>query len=131
LTLFILLKSGGPNNPSFLEWLLFCQSFQVANFVYSRWNIAYPTLQEKLEEVHQRFVQEIKDIDQKALEIFHKRGHQSTVELLTRYSVDAGDKMHQDWIDFFGYLFARFRDFIVMEKDDANKECGCKPSRFF
>jgi len=50
---------------------------------------------------------------------------------LTTYSVAAGDKMHQDWINFFGYLFARFRDFIVMEKDDANKECGCKPSRFF
>jgi hypothetical protein len=88
-------------------------------------------LQEKLEEVYQTYLQEIKDIDRTALEMFHKYGHQKTVYFLTEYSVAAGDKMHQDWIDFFGYLFARFRDFIVMEKDDANKECGCKPSRFF
>lgn len=87
-------------------------------------------LQEKLEEVYQTYLQEIKDIDRTALEMFHKYGHQKTVYFLTEYSVAAGDKMHQDWIDFFGHLFARFRDFIVMEKDDTNKECGCKPSRF-
>jgi hypothetical protein len=77
------------------------------------------------------FVQEVIEMDKRALEVFQNEGHQKAVDMLTAYSVSAGDKLHQLWIDFFAYLFARFRDFIVMEKDEANKECGCKPSMFF
>jgi hypothetical protein len=77
------------------------------------------------------FVQEVIEMDMRALEVFHNEGHQKTVDMLTAYSVSAGDRLHQTWIDFFGYLFARFRDFIIMEKDETNKECGCKPSMFF
>lgn len=68
-------------------------------------------------------------MDQQAMQVYLDKGHQEAVKMVTAYSIDAGDKMHQDWVNFFGYLFARFRDFIVMERDDTNLECACKPSK--
>jgi hypothetical protein len=75
------------------------------------------------------FAIEVKNMDQQAMQVYLDKGHQEAVKMVTAYSIDAGDKMHQVWVNFFGYLFARFRDFIVMEKDDTNLECACKPSK--
>jgi hypothetical protein len=50
--------------------------------------------------------------------------------MLTTYSVAAGDELHKIWSNFFGYLFTRFRDMIIMEEDESRKNCGCNPSTF-
>ena len=103
---------------------------QVANFVYSRWNDAYPVLKSKLDEVHEKFVQEVKDMDEQAMKVYDDEATEQAIAILTKYSVSAGDEMQRTWTEFFGYLFVRFRDFIIMEKDETNKACGCNPSKF-
>ena len=69
-------------------------------------------------------------MDEDALKAFRNGDVQNAVDMLTNYSVAAGDELQKIWTDFFGYLFVRFRDFIIMGEDETNKACGCHPSKF-
>lgn len=106
----------------------------VSNFVYSRWSDAYPVLKSKLDEVHDKFEKEIAKVDEEALKVYNNYGDSKEdakeiiVYMLTTYSVAAGDELHKIWSNFFGYLFTRFRDMIIMEEDESRKNCGCNPN---
>ena len=63
-------------------------------------------------------------MDEDALKAFHNGDVQNAVDMLTNYSVAAGDELQKIWTDFFGYLFVRFRDFIIMGEDKTKKACG-------
>ena len=106
----------------------------VANFVYSRWNVAYPVFKTKIDELHEKFSLEIKKMDEDALKAFRNGDVQNAVDMLTNYSVAAGDELQKIRTDFFffffffGYIFVRFRDFIIMGEGETNKACGCHPT---
>lgn len=112
---------------------------KVSNIVYSRWSDAYPVLKDKLDEVHEKFEREVAKVDKEALSVYltlnNTRGdvwieqNGIVVQMLTTYSVAAGDELHKIWSDFFAYLFPRFRDLIIMEEKKSNKNCGCEPSK--
>ena len=102
---------------------------QVSNFVYSHWNVAYPVLKAKLDKVDDNFMLEVKDVDEKALSLINNGDEQKAVDMLTGYSVDAGDELQKIWTNFFGYLFVRFRYFNIMDEDKTNMACGCEPSK--
>jgi hypothetical protein len=50
----------------------------------------------------------------------------AAVESVTQHSVLAGRKLHQQWIDFYGELFVRFRDFSTVVPKEGNTRCGCE-----
>lgn len=91
-------------------------------------------LKSKLDEVHDKFEKEIAKVDEEALKVYNNYGDSKEdakeiiVYMLTTYSVAAGDELHKIWSNFFGYLFTRFRDMIIMEEDESRKNCGCNPS---
>jgi dipeptidase len=98
----------------------------VANFAYTRWSDVYPVLRNKIDDIHKGFVDHIKKVDEDALELYFSEGIEASIELVTQHGVSAGDKMQADWIQFYGELFARFRDFFTIVPNSDNLDCGCE-----
>jgi len=98
----------------------------VANFVYSRWDDAYPYLQTKLATIHEYFKQEVDLFDDQLMELYDPNDYGSMVDKATSFSVQAGDWLQKEWVDFYGELFARYRDFFTIEEDREDPVCNCK-----
>jgi len=97
----------------------------VSNFAYSRWADAYPILRKKIDSLHTQFAQQVKEVDNTAVAAYHSTSSAAAVDIVTDFSVLACEKLQKEWVDFFGELFTRFRDFstIVPKADDTR--CGC------
>ena len=97
----------------------------VSNLCYSRWRDIYPVVRQKIDEIQQQFARQVAIADQRALQLLQDKGKDAAVKYLTLVSVNAGNKLHQTWWEFYGTLFAQFRDFytIVPKPDDPG--CGC------
>ena len=98
----------------------------VSNLCYWRWSDAYPIVRSKIDGIHASFVSELQKVDQSAIEIYNRESPEAAVEYVTSYSVTVGTRLHKKWLDFYGELFVRFRDFstIIPKKDDTR--CGCE-----
>jgi len=81
----------------------------VTNFAYTRWNIIYPEVIEKIHSFEKEFVKVTPEIDAKALALY-KTDPKQAVSYLTEYSTRLGDKVTDDWKHFYRYLFMRFMD---------------------
>lgn len=98
----------------------------VSNFAYSRWEDAYPYLQKKLAAVHEQFKEEVKVIDEALMAVYDPNDLDWVIDHATAFSVKAGDWMHKEWMEFYGEMFARYRDFFTVEKNDQDPICNCK-----
>ena len=98
----------------------------VSNFVYSRWDDAYPILRVKIDEVQANLSKEVAMIDNLALKLYNEEGPEAAVELVTEFGIKTGNNLHADWLHFYGELFVRYRDFFVIEPDETNPSCGCQ-----
>lgn len=97
----------------------------VSNFAYSRWRDAYPVVKAKLDEIQADFVAAVHNMDNRAHELY-SADPEAAIEEVTRFSMSRADELHRKWQDFYGVLFARFRDFVITEVDPSNLACGCK-----
>lgn len=82
---------------------------QVTNFTYTRWNVIYPEVLEKIHNFEQEFVKQTPAIDAKALELY-KSNPTLAVGYLTDYSTRLGDQVTDEWKHFYRYLFMRYMD---------------------
>ena len=98
----------------------------VSNLCYWRWKDAYPILRKKIDDVHLNFVEEVKEADAAAFALYTNESPDAAVEYVTKYSVSAGEKLHETWLDFYGELFARFRDFSTIVPKEEDTRCGCE-----
>ena len=98
----------------------------VSNFVYSRWADAYPFLQNKLATVHVHFKKEVQIIDEQLMAVYDPNDLSWTIDHATRFSVEAGDWLHKEWTAFYGQLFAKYRDYFIIEEDQNDPVCNCK-----
>lgn len=101
----------------------------VSNFVYSRWRDAYPVLKEELARVQSSFYSQVQAIDAKLIDLQSSNGNvfsEDMVTLATQFSVSAGDEMHKSWLEFYGVLFSRFRDFFEILPDEKEPTCNCQ-----
>jgi len=106
----------------------------VSNFVYSRWREAYPVLREELTVVQGDFERQVEEMDLKLMSLYNDYSEEEEedgltevmVALATDFSVSAGDKMHAHWLEFYGVLFARFRDFFDITPDTDDPICNCR-----
>mmetsp|Transcript_562 Transcript_562/g.861 ORF Transcript_562/g.861 Transcript_562/m.861 type:complete len:605 (+) Transcript_562:81-1895(+) len=98
----------------------------VSNFAYTRWSAAYPLIQDKIQTIEDSFREEVKYVDEQ-LSAQHDVGNLSEmIRLATAFSVQSGDRLHNEWMGFYGVLFARLRDFYVIEEDSSDPICNCK-----
>lgn len=82
---------------------------QVTNFTYTRWNLIYPEVIEKIHKYETEFVNQTQTVDAKALELY-KSNPELAVNYLTDYSTRLGDQVTDDWKHFYRYLFMRYMD---------------------
>jgi dipeptidase len=97
----------------------------VSNLAYSRWDDAYPIVRSRIDKIHAKFQSQVDETDNTALAVYHSTSAAAAVEVVTNFSVLAGEKLHKEWLDFYGELFVRFRDFSTIEAEPDNTRCGC------
>ena len=98
----------------------------VANLAYWRWNDAYPIVRAKIDEIYERFQLQVDEMDETALAVYEGTSPSAAVEMLTNFTVHSGETLHEEWLEFYGDLFVRFRDFVTITPDPENTRCGCK-----
>lgn len=82
---------------------------QVTNFAYTRYNVIHPDIRKKqkaLETQYQAFVQMT---DAGAAGML-AQNREATMDFLTEFSCNTGNRLVDTWRDFYGYLFARYMD---------------------
>lgn len=86
---------------------------EVTNFVYSRTNVMTPDLQAKQKELEQKYITETAEIDRQAAELFRSSARSAAkkgTELITKYSVDAGNNTVKEWRELYKHLFTKYMD---------------------
>jgi dipeptidase len=86
---------------------------EVTNFVYSRASVMTPDLQVKQRELEQKYLKETREIDAKASELFRstaKGAAKKGSEMITTYSVNAGNNTVKEWRELYKYLFTKYMD---------------------
>jgi dipeptidase len=86
---------------------------EVTNFVYSRASVMTPDLQVKQKELEQKYITETAEIDRQAAELFRssaKSAAKKGTELITKYSVDAGNNTVKEWRELYKHLFTKYMD---------------------
>lgn len=90
---------------------------QVTNFAYTRTRLLIGDLQNKQKELEDNYMNEINGIDKTSLELFRKKPSKA-VKYLTEYSVNAGNKTVSEWKELYKFLFTKYVDGNVKEKQE-------------
>ncbi|NLE34984.1 MAG: dipeptidase [Bacteroidales bacterium] len=86
---------------------------EVTNFVYSRADVMTPDLQAKQQELEQKYISEIAEIDSRAAGLFKSTARgaaKKATELITNYSVNAGNNTVKEWRELYKHLFTKYID---------------------
>jgi dipeptidase len=90
----------------------------VSNFCYSRWEDVYPTLRNKIDSVQREFQNKVKIVDDRALQAYQEKGAATAIRYVTQFGDTAGGQLHKLWMNFYGELFVKFRDFYIITAAD-------------
>lgn len=88
---------------------------EVTNFAYSRTRLLIGDLQAKQSELEEGYFKETQEVDRKA-EAMYKENPANAINYLTDYSVKAGNKTTDEWKGLYKYLFVKYVDGNVKEK---------------
>ncbi|MGM9589193.1 MAG: dipeptidase [Faecousia sp.] len=91
----------------------------VNNWATLGWNVIYPEIAAKRDEMESKFISEIPDVDAKALELYNKGDVAGAKKVLTKYVCDTMDYTYNEWWDFADYLVGHFNDGMTV--DAVNK----------
>ena len=82
---------------------------QVTNFAYTRYNAIHPEIRAKQKDLEKQYADYVVLIDKAAADMY-AQNPALTVDYLTDFSCNTGDRLVEDWRNFYGYLFCRFMD---------------------
>jgi dipeptidase len=88
---------------------------QVSNFAYTRYNLMIPFIQERQKQLENHYVEESREVDRVAGELYRKNPKKAT-RYLTDYSVKSGTQTVAEWKKLYAFLFTRFMDGNVKTK---------------
>jgi dipeptidase len=100
----------------------------VANWAYSRWDAMYPDVYKRIIEKETLYLQKSLEADKEALQLFTAGKSDQAVEHLTSLSDAIGTALLQEWFQFFGELFVKYRDGFVTTASPLTPVCGCSTS---
>jgi len=86
----------------------------VANLVYPRYKDAHPIVAQEIARQEAKFFAEVDAVEAKAGPLFAAGKDSEAVEMLTGFSVRAGDELARDWLALWKQLFFRFRDYMTV-----------------
>jgi len=82
---------------------------QVSNFAYTRYRDMLPYILSEQDRLEKYYIEQTGIIDARAAEVFAKEPAKA-VELITLFSVDAGNNTVDEWKELYALLFTRFMD---------------------
>jgi dipeptidase len=97
----------------------------VSNLVYWRWKDAYPIARKKIDDIYFDHLRKVQATDLTA-RTYYKKDPKLAIEYATNVTVKMAESLHHRWMDFYGELFVRFRDFSTIVADKENTRCGCQ-----
>jgi dipeptidase len=93
---------------------------QVTNFAYTRTSLLIGDLQKKQQELENGYMSETANIDKTAADLY-KKSPAKAVKYLTEYSVKTGNNTVYQWKDLYKFLFTKYVDGNVKEKQEIPK----------
>jgi dipeptidase len=90
---------------------------QVSNFAYTRYNLIHPEIEAKQQTREKKYIAYTIAIDKAAQELMNIN-KELAVEFLTDYSVNTANRLTKDWKIFYQYLFVKYMDGNVKEKQE-------------
>jgi dipeptidase len=93
---------------------------QVTNFAYTRTRLLIGDLQSKQKQLEEGYITETVNIDKEAAGLY-KNDQVAAVKYLTDYSVKAGNNTVSQWKDLYKFLFTKYLDGNVKEKQAVPK----------
>jgi dipeptidase len=91
---------------------------QVSNLAYTRYNFIHPEIEAKQQAREKKYIAYTPAIDKAAQELL-KVDKNLAVEFLTDYSVNTANRLASDWREFYQFLFTRYMDGNVKEKQEV------------
>ncbi len=88
---------------------------QVSNFAYTRYNYIHPEIEAKQQAREKKYIAYTPAIDKAAQELL-KTDKNLAIEFLTDYSVNTANRLVYDWKNFYTYLFTKYMDGNIKEK---------------
>eukprot|EP00941_MAST-03F_sp_MAST-3F-sp1_P000665 g665.t1 len=95
----------------------------VANFVYSRYDLLAPVVEEKIISVEREYFEQVKKVDARALEMVRSNQHsvEDVKEMLTLFSEETADRHVDNWIILWQNLMVKYRDGLVISPGGKKK----------
>ena len=99
----------------------------VANWAYSRWNVIYPDVYNKIIELETKYANELITLEKESVTLLHSKSEHDAIEYITKYSERTGNELVSTWSQFFGEIFMRYRDgyHITPVASKDSPACGC------
>ncbi len=91
----------------------------VSNFAYTRYEVIWPEIREKQEKLENKFIKEVGETDKKAEELYKKGETERALAVISDFTAAKGRETHQEWLNLYGYLFAKYMDGNIKEKAPA------------
>jgi len=92
----------------------------VSNYAYTRYSYIGPEIRAKQVELENKYMDEVPAIDKKATELYATNPKEA-LAYLTDYSVKQGNATTAQWQDLYKYLFTKYMDGNIKEKDPNNR----------
>ncbi len=108
---------GNGNMMTFSNESAFWVFNQISNFAYTRYSYIHPEIEAKQQTREKKYIAYTPAIDKAAQELL-KTDKALAVEFLTDYSVNTANRLVHDWKDFYKYLFTKYMDGNIKEKND-------------
>jgi dipeptidase len=93
---------------------------QVTNFAYSRTSLLLDDLQKKQKALEDGYMAKVTETDKTAAELY-KKSPEKAIKYLTDYSVNAGNTTVSEWKELYKFLFTKYVDGNVKEKQEVPK----------
>jgi dipeptidase len=93
---------------------------QVSNFAYTRTSLLIDDLQKVQKQLEDGYIMEIPEVDKTAGELYKKKPS-AAVKYITAYSFKAGENTVKHWNELYKYLFTKYVDGNVKEKQPVPK----------
>ena len=111
---------GNGSMMEFSETSAFWAFNQLSNFAYTRWNLITPETRKAQYEIEMSYINEIKNIDNKALALY-KKSPSKAIKYLTEYSVKTGNNTVNFVKNLYRQIFVKYMDGNVKEKVENQK----------
>lgn len=108
-------ETGNGDIMTFSDNAAFWVFNQVTNFMYTRTRLMIEDFHNKQNELEDGYINEIQEIDRTAAELYKKKPARA-LKYLTEYSVNAGNNTVREWQEFYRFLFTKYVDGNVKEK---------------